>query len=65
MSFVKVNRDVFKTIFMFSSFFLCFASGIMFPVGGLLLAFDDFPLVKNILSPPQQLFGIYSIQKLQ
>ena len=44
--------------------FLCFVSGLVFPVGGLLLKFDDFPLVWNILSPPQLLFGFYSIHCL-
>ena len=37
----------------------------MFPVGGLLFTLDDFPLVWNILSSPQLLFGFYSIQKLR
>ena len=41
-SFVKVNRDAFPKIFMFSSFFV---SGLVYPVGGLLLKFDNFPLV--------------------
>ena len=39
--------------------------GLVFPVGGALLKFVDFPLVKNILSLPQRLFGFHSTQKLR
>ena len=53
-SFVKVNRDTVEKILIFSLF--C-----AFPVGGSLLKFVDFPLVKNILSLPQRLFGFQCI----
>ena len=49
MSFVKVNRDAFPKIFMFLSFF-CFAWGLVFPVGGLLLKFDETPGLEYSLS---------------
>ena len=38
--FVKVNRDDFQKILNFSLFCV-----LVFPVGGSLLNFDDFPLV--------------------
>ena len=63
-SYVKVNRDVFHMILIFR-YFVCFVPGLVVPVGGLLLKFVDFPLIKNILSLPQRLFGFHSTQKLR
>ena len=45
--------------------FVCIAQGLLFPEAGLLLKFDVFPQDKNILSPPQSLFGFHSAQKLR
>ena len=36
----------------------------MFAVGGSLLKFVDFPLVKNFLTLPQRIFGFHGTQKL-
>ena len=44
---------------------MCFEPGLVVPVGGSLLKFVDFPMVKNILSLPQRLFGFHSTQKLR
>ena len=63
-SFVKVNRDAFQKI-LFFRYFVCFAQGLVFPIGGSYLKFVYFPLVKTILSLPQRLFGFHSTQKLR
>ena len=44
-SFVKVNIGMFSDRSLFFRHFLCFVSGLVFPVGSLLLKCDDFPLV--------------------
>ena len=41
---------------------MCFVPGLVFPVGGSLLKFVDFPLVWNILSLLQRLFGFHCTQ---
>ena len=40
----KVNRDAFQKILIFR-YFVCFVPGLLFPVGGSLFKFVDFPLV--------------------
>ena len=45
---------------LFFRYIVCFVPGVVFPVGGLLLKFDDFSLVLNILSLQQRLIGFHS-----
>ena len=44
---------------------MCFVPGLVFPEGGSLSKFVDFPMVKNILALPQRLFGFHSTQNLR